>query len=166
MHICFGFGALQSAHCFVKAVRACRKHALRDFSLHCLSLMRQNCRAPEDEGFPSETRQTSEVVVSALLRASLTQYWAERPVPRAEQICSLLPKHEKTETAQMASAGFGLFIRYCAYCSLLASVTMPTVPTPICTPPTGHIDSTSISGKPNVRNNRSFSGSIFLSSPI
>ena len=99
--ICFGFGALQSAHCFVKAVRTCRKHALRGFSSHCLPLMRQNCRAPEDEGFPSETRQTSEVVVSALLRASLTQYWAERPVPRAEQICSRLSKHEKTETAQM-----------------------------------------------------------------
>ena len=90
--ICFGFGALQSAHCFVKAVRTCRKHALRGFSSHYLSLMRQNCCAPEDEGFPSETRQTSEVVVSVLLRASLTQYRAERPVPRAEQISPRLPK--------------------------------------------------------------------------
>ncbi len=36
------------------------------------------------EGFPSETRQTSEVVVSVLLRASLTPYRTERPAPRAE----------------------------------------------------------------------------------
>ena len=97
--ICFGFGALQSAHCFVKAVRTCRKHALRGFSSHCLSLMRQNCCAPEGEGFPSETRQTSEVVVSVLLRASLTPYRAESPVPRAEQICSRLPKHCHSEQA-------------------------------------------------------------------
>ena len=46
---------------------------------------------PEDE-VPSETRQTSAVVVSALLQASLMQYRAERPVPRAEQISPRLPK--------------------------------------------------------------------------